>query len=263
MDWGTGSYERTAKTLEGASERAIALARIARGTRVLDLGSGTGNAALAAARCGAVVTAVDPSERLLDVARARAAEAGLPLVSTVGDASQIPADDASFDVVVAVFSVIFAPDAKRAVAEMMRVVRPGGRIVVTSWKPEGPISQAGAILRDAMAELDPTAAARAAPAWGSPDYVRSLFEPFDASVEIEEATLGFEAASAEAWLDEQEAHHPIWMSIREAVANVPGAWDRVRQRSLEKLRVGNEASGGFRVTSRYLLITAVRGAERS
>lgn len=259
MDWGTGNYERTAKTLEGAAERAIDAADIAAGTRVLDLGSGTGNASLAAARRGAVVTAVEPASRLLDVARVRAAAAGVPLVAKSGDASHIPADDASFDVVVAVFSVIFAPDAERAVSEMVRVVRPGGRIVVTTWKPEGPISQAGAILREAMTALDHTATSRPAPAWGDPEFVRALFASHGANAEVEQTTLAFEAASAEAWFEEQETHHPMWIGIRGALSGVPGAWERVRERSLEALRQGNEAPGSFRVTSPYLVVTAVRG----
>jgi SAM-dependent methyltransferase len=226
--------------------------------RLLDLGSGTGNAALEAARRGAVVTAVDPARRLVAVSLERAEEAGLTLTATVGDASQIPARDRSFDVVVSVFAVIFAPDAERAASEMLRVVRPGGRVIVTSWVPEGPIAEAGAILRDAMRELDPSSGARQTPAWGEPGFVRRLFEPRGATVSIEEDTISFEAESPEAWFEEQEQHHPIWRSIREALAGVPGAWNRVRERSIEKLHAGNESPPWMRMTSRYLVITAVR-----
>src|SRR5687768_9858882 len=190
LDWSEGQYERTAETLEPASITAIEAAKIAPGARVLDLGCGTGNAALAAARLGADVVAIDPSARLVDVTRARAELEGLVrLRAAVGDASDIPADDASFDAVVSVFAVIFAPDAERAADEMLRVTKAGGRIVVTSWSPKGPIAKAGAMLRDGMAVLDPSIKTRVSPSWGEPSFVHRLFESRRAKVTIEEKTL--------------------------------------------------------------------------
>lgn len=260
MDWGDGEYERTAATLVAASTKAIDTAKVGRGTRVLDLGAGTGNAALEAARRGAEVLAVEPAARLLEVCRERAAREGLSIATKVGDAGDIPADDASFDVLVSVFAVIFAPDAARAADEMLRVVRPGGRVLVTSWTPRGPISQAGKILRDAMNVLDPSQASRPGPAWGDPAFVRDLFEKRGARVSIEEATLVFEAASPEAWFDEQVQHHPGWRFFHEALKPLPAEWERVRSRSLEALHAGNEDASRMRVTSYYLVIEAVRGA---
>ena len=147
IDWGDGSYEHTAATLVAASERVADRAAIRAGTRVLDLGSGTGNAALAAARRGGSVVAVEPAQRLLDVARDRAAAENLALTCLRGDASAIPASDGAFDVVLSVFAVIFAPDAEQAASEMVRVLRPGGRIVMTSWTNEGAVAEAGRIVR--------------------------------------------------------------------------------------------------------------------
>src|SRR5687767_13016203 len=196
LDWSEGQYERTAETLEPASITAIEAAKIAPGARVLDLGCGTGNAALAAARLGADVVAIDPSARLVEVTRARAELEGLVRLRTaVGDAGNIPADDASFDAVVSVFAVIFAPDAERAADEMLRVTKPGGRIVVTSWSPKGPISQAGAFLRDAMGILDPTMKTPASPAWGDATFVHALFERRGAKATVEEKTLSFSGSS--------------------------------------------------------------------
>lgn len=263
MDWGDGEYERTAAALEAASRRAVETAAIAPGTDVLDLGSGTGNAALEAAGRGARVVAVDPSGRLLDVCRARADRAGLTVTTRPGDAGRIPAADASFDVVLSVFAVIFAPDAELAASEMLRVVRPGGRVVVTSWVPRGPIAEAGALLRDAMVVVDPSSAKRAAPAWGDPAFVRALFERRGAEVAIEEATIAFEAASPRAWFEDQERHHPIWRGVRDALSAHPGAWDRVRAQAVERLTAGNQDRSRFRATSEYLVVTARRAHRAS
>lgn len=261
LDWSDGQYERTAETLEPASIVAIEAAKIVPSSRVLDLGCGTGNAALAAARLGADVVAIDPSARLVDVTRARAELEGLVrLRAAVGDAESIPADDASFDAVLSVFAVIFAPDAERAADEMLRVTKPGGRIVLTSWTPKGPIAQAGSILRGGMAVLDPASKTRAAAyAWGDPAFIRTLFESRGASARIEEKTLSFSASSPEAWFDEQETHHPIWMGIKRALlASRPDEWKSVRERSIAALSAGNEDPTGFRTTSTYLLVTVTR-----
>lgn len=259
MDWSDGQYERTAAMLDRASVKTIDTAKIGPGMRVLDLGTGTGNAALEAARRGAEVIAVEPAARLLEVCRERAAREGLAVTTKAGDASRIPADDASIDVLVSVFAVIFAPDAEVAADQMLRVVRPGGHVVMTSWTPRGPISQAGKILIDAINAAHPPAAPRPAPAWGDPAFVRDLFEKRGARVSIEEATLPFEAASPEAWFEEQAQHHPGWRFGREALKPFPGEWERVRTQSLEALRAGNEDPSRLRVTSHYLVIDAVRG----
>lgn len=220
IDWGDGSYERTASTLDSASERVAERAGIRAGMRVLDLGSGTGNAALAAARRGGSVVAVEPAERLLEIARGRATAEKLALTCLRGDASAIPASDGAFDVVLSVFAVIFAPDAEQAASEMVRVVRPGGRIVMTSWTNEGGIAEAGRLVRDAMAELGRAAAAttatvqpdptpsRAVAAWGDAAFVRQLFEERGARVTIEESSLPFAAASPRSLVRRAEGKPP-------------------------------------------------------
>jgi SAM-dependent methyltransferase len=260
LDWSEGEYERTAELLEPASIAAIEAAKVAPAACVLDLGCGTGNAALQAARLGADVLAVDPSARLVDVTRARAEAEGLVRVrAAVGDASRIPADDATFDAVVSVFAVIFAPDAARAADEMLRVTKPGGRIVVTSWSPKGPISQASTVVRDAMTVLDPETKTRPGPAWGDPSFVHSLFESRGAKVSIEEKALTFTSTSPEAWFEEQETHHPIWRGIKRALlASHPDEWERARERAIDALRAGNEDPTCFLTTSTYLLVTVTR-----
>ena len=107
-DWGIGRYERFAPDLEPAAEHVVELAGLHPGERVLDLGCGTGNAALLAARAGAAVTGIDPASRLLEIARERLAADGLDGSFVVGDAQALPFRDGEFDAVLSVFGVIFA-----------------------------------------------------------------------------------------------------------------------------------------------------------
>src|SRR3954471_20220970 len=142
VDWSAGEYERTAGELEPAACHVVERAAIAPGERVLDLACGTGNAARAAAAAGAPVTGLDSAPRLVEVARERVPDAEF----VVGDALELPFDDGAFDVVVSVFGVIFVPDPARAIAEIVRVLAPGGRALLSVWRPEGPIHRMVGVL---------------------------------------------------------------------------------------------------------------------
>jgi SAM-dependent methyltransferase len=260
IDWSDGDYEKTALTLEPVTARVMEVALPRPGERVLDIGCGTGNAALAAARLGAEVTAVDPAARLLQVARERAEREGLTLAWAQGEAGAIPAEDARFDLAVSVFAAIFAPDAERVASELLRVVRPGGRVVMTSWISEGGIAEAGRLLWSAMAPLAPPSPTPppSPPRWGEQDFVEQLFGARGARVTVSEESIAFTAASPAAWFAEQERHHPAWRSIHRALAARPGAWDELRDRSVERLAAWNEDPTAFLTRSRYLLITVHR-----
>ncbi len=250
LDWDDGEYERTAGTLTPAAALACESLGLTPKLDVLDLGCGTGNAALEAARAGARVVGLDPAPRLLATARARAEASGLDVRWVLGDAMQLPFDDASFDRVVSVFAIIFAPDAVVASRELVRVLRSGGRAALTSWKNEGPIAAIGTLL---VTELFGDAAAnRATPRWGVRDDVTVLFADQGVDVSFEEHGLPFRAESATAWFDEQERHHPVWRLGR---AKLGARWDGVRERSIAILEAGNETPDAFLTTSRYELVT--------
>lgn len=258
MDWSDGSYERIATTLAPAAKVALdALGPIA-GLRLLDVGCGTGNVALEAARLGALVSAIDPAARLVEVTRGRAEAESLRVTATVADAAALPFADASFDVLVSVFAVIFAPDSGAAAREMVRVLRPGGRLALTAWTAHGAIFEAGAALWRAASPPggEPE---KAWPSWVDESFVRGLFEPLGASVEAAEHPLAFEAESAQAWFDEQEANHCMWRGVKRLLEARPGAWDALRAESLALLERGNEVTTGFRATSRYKLYMMTRG----
>jgi SAM-dependent methyltransferase len=244
LDWGEGAYETTARQLEAAAVVALDAASVTAADVVLDLGTGTGNLALRAARRGASVTAVDPSLRLLGEARRRADAEGLSMAFAQGDGARIPAETDQFDALAAVFSVIFAPDAPAAVAEMTRVTKPGGRMVITTWIPEGPVAEIGALLvpEGQTAPISP---------WQTEQSLRELLAICDGRIKITEASLLIEGASVEAWLDDLETNHPAWRMMRRLHAE---GWSSIRQQSVEILSDANEAANGFGVTSRYRIV---------
>ena len=151
IDWDIGHYEQMAVELEPVAEHMVALARIQRGERVVDLATGTGNAALLAAGTGALVTGLDTAPRLIDVARDRAVAEGVDASFVVGDIQALPFDDGSFDVALSVFGLIFAADASRAFDEMIRVLGPAGRALFSVWVPAGPVNAMVATFGRALA----------------------------------------------------------------------------------------------------------------
>lgn len=134
--WSRGDFHRVGVAQQVVGELLAMSLHIHAGERVLDVAGGAGNAALAAARRGALVICTDYVSQLLEHALARAAVEGLPLETQVADAQDLPFDNASFDVVTSTFGAMFAPDQERTAAELMRVLRPGGRLGMANWTPD-------------------------------------------------------------------------------------------------------------------------------
>ena len=139
--WMAGDFGEVAKVIEANAEEFIARLELKPGDRVLDVACGSGNLAIPAARAGAIVTGADIATNLLEQARARAAAEGLAISFDEGDAESLPYGDASFDVVVSMFGAMFAPQPDLVAAELVRVCKPGGRIAMANWTPEGFIGQ--------------------------------------------------------------------------------------------------------------------------
>jgi SAM-dependent methyltransferase len=257
LDWSVGSYEHVAEQLLPAAREVVERAQPTPGEQVLDVGCGTGNAALLAAARGARVVGVDPASRLLEVAQDRAKAAGLDATFVSGRAEAVPLEDGRFDAVLSVFGVIFASPAD-AVAELARVTAPHGRIVLSAWVPGGAISDA---VRVAQAAVRRALGAPEGPppfAWHDPSGLAGLLSPHGFEVEVTEHPIAFTADSARDYLDEESAKHPLSVAGR-AILDGSGEGDAVRQRMLAIYEAGNEDPGGFRVTSRYVVATARRG----
>ena len=264
IDWGAGRYERTAAQLAPVAGVVVERAGPRPGERVLDLGTGTGNAALLAAARHATVVGVDPAARLLEVARARAADADLEAGFALGEGAAIPVDAGTIDVVVSVFGVIFAPDAAAAAAELARVVTPHGRIVLSAWLPGGAVGEVVRMARQAtMAALD---APPGPPpfAWHDQETLSGLLGPHGFEVGIERHDHTFTASSVDAYLEVQLEDHPLTSASR-AMLEAQGKGDvqaGIIDRAREILAEANESRDGFAVTSSYVVATARRPPAR-
>lgn len=139
--WMAGDFGQVAKVIEAGAAEFIDRLNLKPGELVLDVACGSGNLAIPAARAGATVTGVDIATNLLEQARARAAAEGLSIRFDEGDAESLPYGDAEFDVVVTMYGAMFAPRPELVAAELVRVCRPGGRIAMANWTPEGFIGQ--------------------------------------------------------------------------------------------------------------------------
>jgi SAM-dependent methyltransferase len=253
IDWGTGHYESTAERLLPAAREVIGVAAPQPGERLLDVGTGTGNAALLAAERGASVVAIDPASRLLDVARARAAQAAHEIDFLAGDAANPPVPASSFDTVVSVFAAVFAPDPGAALAGMVRAMRPEGRIVLSAWIPGNPISRMNQMIMGAVREVSGVAPAAAGVAWHEVDQVAALAAPHGLAVAASERSIVFADSSVDDYLDREIREHPMALSAR-AMLEPAGRFDAVRRDAHAVLAEGNEDPAAFRVTSRYVIL---------
>jgi SAM-dependent methyltransferase len=258
-DWGVGHYEHTAAQLLPAARVVVDRAAPEPGECVVDVGCGTGNAALLAAERGARVVGVDPAARLLEVAAADAAARGLDASFVPGEAAALPLGDGDADVLLSVFGVIFAPDPAAAAAEMARVTAPGGRIVLSAWIPGGTVSEAVRASREAVANA--LGAPPPAPGfpWHERDALAELFGPHGFGVrDLDEHSISFGARSARDFLEGESANHPLAVTGR-AVLEPRGEVAALDQRILAIYEAGNEDPDGFRVTSRYVVATIAAG----
>jgi SAM-dependent methyltransferase len=247
-EWGVGCYEDTAAQLAPASDAAVAALGLGGGEQVLDVACGTGNAALLAHRAGAVVTGLDASPRLLEVARERVPEARF----VPGDAGRLPFDDGRFDAAVSVFGLIFARPGEAAAAEIARVVRPGGRVAITTWPPRGPTFAAVVLMRQALSRRRPPDGVPAT-SWGNPAALQSLLGRYG-DLEVTEHELAHDDASpGEIW-DRWERLHPMWIAAR-AQLEPAGEWEGLRAASIAALE---RSAAGAGATSPFLLAVLER-----
>ncbi|MBP2326128.1 SAM-dependent methyltransferase [Kibdelosporangium banguiense] len=257
LDWSLGEFEGVAPQLLPAAQTAIELAGLSSGQHVVDVGCGTGNAALLAAQHpGVRVTGVDPAPRLLEVARAAAAARGLDADFVSGDAANVPLPDGSADVVLSVFAVIFAPDPAVAAAELARITAPDGKIVVAAWIPEGAVMEAMKVLVQAIGEASGSSVGPSFE-WYEPAQAAGLFEPHGFDVAVHERSLAFQAPDVESYWQASFVQHPLMVAttpLLEAHGLLAGAQASARAILVE----GNESPDAFKVTSRYVVITASR-----
>lgn len=192
--WGSGDYAVVGTTLQIVGETLAEATDLRAGERVLDVAAGNGNATLAAARRYADVTSTDYVSALLEKGRRRAEAEGLANVRfEVADAEALPYEAGRFDAVLSTFGVMFAPDHATAAREMLRVTRPGGRIGMANWTPEGFI---GRLFRIIGAHVAPPAGVRSPALWGSEAHLTALFGPRARELRIQRRHFNFRYESA-------------------------------------------------------------------
>ena len=182
VTWAAGDYPAVAERIDEVPPRDL-LERVPvhPGEDVLDVATGSGNVALRAAAAGARVVGLDLTPELFEAARRRDAEFGVSVDWVEGDAEDLPFGDESFDAVLSVFGVQFAPRHEQTAVELARVTRPGGRIGLVNWTPGGLIGELFKIMGAYLPK--PPEYASSPPLWGSEDHVRGLFA--GSSVEFE------------------------------------------------------------------------------
>lgn len=171
--WALGDYDKVAtEVVHPLGETIVDALAITANDRVLDVAAGSGNASLPAARRGATVVATDLTPELLDAGVRHAGARGLELEWRQADAEHLPYDDDSFDVTMSTLGVMFAPFHQPVADELVRVTRPGGRIGLINWTPEGFIGQLFATMKPYAPAPPP--GAQPGPLWGTEPHVRAL-----------------------------------------------------------------------------------------
>jgi ubiquinone/menaquinone biosynthesis C-methylase UbiE len=213
--WASGDYAVVGTTLQIVGEQLCEALDLRPGASVLDVAAGNGNATLAAARRFGDVTSTDYVEHLLDKGRQRAQAENLPVNFAVADVEDLPYGDASFDYVLSTFGVMFAPHHEQAAAEMLRVVRSGGRIGLANWTPEGFIGQ---VFRTLGKHVAPPAGVRSPALWGDRRHLETLFAGHRLLVSAR--TFAFRYRSAAHFLDVFRTYygpvHKAFLSLDEA-----------------------------------------------
>ena len=202
--WASGDFAVIGTTLQIVGERLAESADVRAGERVLDVAAGNGNATLAAARRFAQVTSTDYVPHLLEKGAARARAEGLAVEFQVADAEALPFGDASFDVALSTFGAMFAPDHGRTAGELLRVVRPGGRIGLVNWTREGFL---GALFAVVGAHVPPPAGLRSPMLWGSEPHIVELFGSYAADIRCRRRNFVFRYQSPAHWIDVFRAYY--------------------------------------------------------
>jgi ubiquinone/menaquinone biosynthesis C-methylase UbiE len=192
--WASGDFSVVAARIVFQAELLCEAADLQAGWRVLDVATGSGNAAIAAARRGCSVVGTDYVPALLEVGRVRARTEHLDVDFVEGDAENLPFPAASFDAVLSIYGAMFAPDHQKTAAELVRVCRPGGVIALASWTPEGFI---GEMFRLFSKYLPPTAGLNPPIRWGSEAHLRALMGSAIRSMTSQVRTAVFRFSSAE------------------------------------------------------------------
>jgi ubiquinone/menaquinone biosynthesis C-methylase UbiE len=251
--WGSGDYAVVGTTVQIVGETLCEAVDLRSGQRVLDVAAGNGNATLAAARRFADVVSTDYVGALLDRGRIRAAADGLPVTFQEADAEALPFADASFDVVLSTFGVMFAPHQQQAASELARVCRPGGKIGLANWTPDSFI---GTLFKTIGKYVPPAPGVKSPALWGNKAHLDALFGA-KATIAAQSKSFAFRYKSPQHWV---EIFRTYYGPVLKAFAAIdPEARAALETDLYALLNEANVAKDGTLVVhSEYLEVVAVR-----
>jgi len=253
--WASGDFAVVGVTLQIVGETLAEACDIRAGERVLDIAAGNGNATLAAARRFARVTSTDYVPALLDKGRRRAEADGLTVEFQVADAEELPFEDGCFDVALSTFGIMFTPDHARSSAEMLRVVRGGGRLGMANWTPDGFIGQ---LFKTIGKHVPPPAGVKSPALWGTEEYLRELFGGGAREMRVERKLFNFRYASPAHWLQVfRDYYGPAHKAFAALDAQGVLALEQDIFALLDRFNTAGEAS--LVVPGEYLEVVATRG----
>jgi SAM-dependent methyltransferase len=252
--WASGDYARIGVTLQITGELLAEAMDLPAGTRVLDVAAGNGNATLAFARRWCSVTSTDYVDALLMRGRARAEAEGLSASWELADAEQLPFADGSFDAVVSTFGVMFAPNQSAAASELVRVCRPGGKIGMANWTPDGFIGQ---LFKTLGRHVPPPSGVKSPALWGSRPWLDETFGPSARSIGISNRMFTFRYASTDHFIDTFRTYYG---PVHKAFLSLEQSGQRALETDLRDLvaRFNQGTDGTMRVPSEYAEIIVIR-----
>lgn len=256
VTWQSGDYGHFAQYLEPGALDFLARLRVPRGTRMLDVGCGAGQIAIPAARAGVDVTGVDIAANSIAQANVRAEAEGLTARFEEGDAEALPYPDASFDLVVSLIGAMFAPRPERVAAELVRVCRPGGRIVMANWTPAGHVGQMFKVIGK---HAPPSPLMPSPLLWGDEPTVRERLASGTTRIDVEKRRYPMKYPFPPA--DVVEFFREYYGPTNRAFAALDDAGrDALRADLVELWTRNNVATDGTTyVESEYVEVSAVRG----
>lgn len=253
--WSEGDFAMVAGLVMMAAEELVEALEIVPDERVLDVACGSGNAALAAARRSwGNVVGVDFVPALLERGRERAAAERLDVKFVEGDAADLPFGEGEFDVVLSIFGAMFAPEQEVAAGELLRTCRPGGRIGMANWVPDGPVSS----LFATIAKHAPPPPGMVPPVlWGTEDRVRELFGDGVSELRTERRVSRQAFRSVDHYLDFFRTYFgPIKMAFDRVGPDGEAALEADLREQLKAANAGGERA--LVLEPEYLLVTATR-----
>jgi ubiquinone/menaquinone biosynthesis C-methylase UbiE len=252
--WSSGDYAVIGATLQIVGEMLCEALDLRAGQKVLDVAAGNGNVTLAAARRWCEVTSSDYVQALLDRGRDRAKAEGWTIDFKIADAEALPFPDASFDAVVSSYGVMFTPNQDKAASELLRVCKPGGKIGLANWTPDGFIGQ---IFKLIGKRMPPPAGVKSPALWGTRARLDEMFGPQASSISATPRDFMFRYRSAQHWIDVFKTYYG---PVHKTLAALPPDGQQALVSDIEALigRFNRAKDGTMVVPGEYLEVVIVK-----